>query len=326
MKLSAFALTAGVLTLSACGTMFNGSSEKVSFDSNVKNVSIYENGALLCSTPCEAKVTHKNGTVYLTAKKSGYEPVTFRLMPETSGWFWMNIFSLGLYGSTTDYASGGMYKFEHDRYYAEMVRAGSDAARAKKSRIRKFILQNYPQIRSEIAEHHEYGEHLQSLSDLTGLPAETLMSFGTTLSATEYAASVLGDGEDEDYRPAETADEPADDVSETQSVSAKSYPDWVKFYETNGYIGQSDRNFITYIGYGESASFKQARDMATKDAYNKALAPITGYADGSRAYPLRNLTLSSEFKDAKKHKFKVWQLYRYPKAQLEQDIKNYTRK
>lgn len=322
MKLSAVALTASVLTLGACGTMFNGSSEKVSFDSNVKNVSIYENGALLCSTPCEAKVTHKNGTVYLTAKKSGYEPVTFRLMPETSGWFWMNIFSLGLYGSTTDYASGGMYKFEHDRYYAEMVRSGSDAARAKKSRIRKFVLQNYPQIQSEIAEHNEYGEHLQSLSDLTGLPAETLMSFGTHLSATEYAASVLGD-EDEDYRPAETDDEPAEELS-TESAS-KAYPDWVKFYEANGYIGQTDRNFITYIGYGESASFKQARDMATKDAYNKALAPITGYADGSRAYPLRNLTLSSEFKDSGKHKFKVWQLYRYPKAQLDRDIQNYTR-
>ncbi len=324
MKLSASALTAAVLTLSACGTMFNGSSEKVFFDSNVKNVSIYDNGALLCSTPCEADITHRSSTVYLTAKKNGYETVTFRLQPETSGWFWMNILSLGLYGSTTDYASGGMYKFDHDRYYAEMVRYGSDAARAKKSKIRKFILKNYPQIQSEIADRHEYGEHLQSLSDLTGISAETLMSFGMNLSATEYAASVLSDGEEEDYQPQETIAERADTLVETAAFS-KNYPDWVKLYETDGYIGQTDRNFITYIGYGESANFKQARDMATKDAYNKALAPITGYADGSRTLPLRNLKLSSEFKESQKHKFKVWQLYRYPKSQLEQDIKNYTR-
>ena len=150
------------------------------------------------------------------------------------------------------------------------------------------------------------------------------MSFGMNLSATEYAASVLSDGEEEDYQPQETIAERADTLVETAAFS-KNYPDWVKLYETDGYIGQTDRNFITYIGYGESANFKQARDMATKDAYNKALAPITGYADGSRTLPLRNLKLSSEFKESQKHKFKVWQLYRYPKSQLEQDIKNYTR-
>lgn len=78
MKLSASALTAAVLTLSACGTMFNGSSEKVFFDSNVKNVSIYDNGALLCSTPCEADITHRSSTVYLTAKKkTAMKPLLF---------------------------------------------------------------------------------------------------------------------------------------------------------------------------------------------------------------------------------------------------------
>lgn len=321
MKLSYWILTASVMLLNACGTMFNGSSEKVFFDSNIKNVSIYDNGALLCSTPCEAKIKHSNNNIYLTAKKSGYETVTLRLQPETSGWFWMNIFSLGVYGSTTDYASGGMYKFDRDHYYADMVKLGSDASISKKRSIRKFILQNYPQLQAEIADKNEYGEHLQSLSNLAGLPAETLMSFGTQLSATEYAASVLGDNETEFY-PDSAADETS--PSEADSSLSKNYPDWVKMYEADGYIGQTDKRFINYIGYGESVSFKQARDMATKDAYNKALAPITGYADGSHAVPLRHLTLSSEYKDVQNRKFKVWQLYRYPKAQLEQDI-NHTR-
>lgn len=325
MKLSHLALTAAVLSLSACGTMFNGSSDKLFFDSNVKGVTIYDNGAPLCSTPCEASIRHRNGNVYLTAKKRGYETVTLRLQPETSGWFWMNIFSLGLYGSTTDYATGGMYKFDQNRYYADMVKPGSDASLSKKRRIRKFILQNYPQIQTDIADRNEYGEYLQSLSNLTGFSAETLMSFGTSLSATEYAASVLNDNEEE-YPFQETenvSSETAD--SDISSSPSKAYPDWVKLYETDGYIGQTDKRFINYIGYGESVSFKQARDMATKDAYNKALAPITGYADGSHAVPLRGLTLFSEFKDSRNHKFKVWQLYRYPKAQLEQDIKNNTR-
>ena len=35
-----------VLTLTACGTVFNGSSQSIHFESNVKNISIYANGAL----------------------------------------------------------------------------------------------------------------------------------------------------------------------------------------------------------------------------------------------------------------------------------------
>lgn len=57
---------AGVLSvcalLSACGTIFNGSSQKVSFDSNVKNVRIYENGNYLCTTPCTEKIAHGSDT------------------------------------------------------------------------------------------------------------------------------------------------------------------------------------------------------------------------------------------------------------------------
>ena len=41
-----------VLALTACGTIFNGSSQDMSFDSNVKGVEIFINGMKACSTPC----------------------------------------------------------------------------------------------------------------------------------------------------------------------------------------------------------------------------------------------------------------------------------
>ncbi len=322
MKLSHLTLTAAVLSLSACGTLFNGPSDKLFFDSNVQGVTIYDNATALCTTPCKARISHHGSTTYLTAKKAGYEPVTLILQPEVSGWFWMNILTFSMpTGSITDLASGGMFKYDHDSYYADMVKVGSAESYSKKRKARKFILQNYNQIRAEIAENNPYGEYLESLSRIIGIAPDDLLTYGANMSATEFADSVL-DSSEEDESPALDSPEP---VSKTDKLLSVFYPDWVKMYESDGYIGQSDKRFVNYIGYGEGINIKQARDMATKDAYNKALAPITGYADGSHAVPLRGLTLSSEFKDSRNRKIKVWQLYRYPKAQLEQDIKNHTR-
>ena len=42
----------GALLLSACGTVFNGTDQDISFDSNLKGVTIFVDGMQICKTPC----------------------------------------------------------------------------------------------------------------------------------------------------------------------------------------------------------------------------------------------------------------------------------
>lgn len=312
---------AGVLSvcalLSACGTIFNGSSQKVSFDSNVKNVRIYENGAFLCMTPCTASIPRGSDSYFLTAKKNGYEDVSLRLASSASAWFWMNISSLGFYGSTTDFASGGMWKYDRDSVFVEMEKEGGKDVSASRSQIRKYVLKNYAEIRKEIASGDEDGDYLTELALLTDMSVQEVSALGESASNGVEFTRLLLDDEEEPAASEDESDAPA---------PKKQYPAWVAMFENEGYIGQTDNNFINYIGYGEAPDMARAKALAVEDAYNKAMAPITGVADGSRKVPLHNLNLSSEYKSREKHKVKVWLLYRYPKAQLSEDIAKYSKK
>ena len=60
------------LTLTACGTLFNGSSQDIQFDSNVKGVEIYVNGMKACKTPCVYPLDRQSSTTVIVAKKPGY--------------------------------------------------------------------------------------------------------------------------------------------------------------------------------------------------------------------------------------------------------------
>ena len=100
-------------------------------------------------------------------------------------------------------------------------------------------------------------------------------------------------------------------------------PQWVDLYEKEGYIGQTDKKAVHYIGYGESVLYKPAHEYAVADAYEKAMASITGYGDSSEKIPLHGMRLISEYKEDAAGKTKVWLLYSYSKVQMEKHMLNY---
>jgi len=62
-----------LLVLSACGTIFNGSNQDISFDSNQQGVQIYINGMKACKTPCVYPLDRQAGSFVISAKKQGFE-------------------------------------------------------------------------------------------------------------------------------------------------------------------------------------------------------------------------------------------------------------
>ena len=124
---------------------------------------------LLCQTPCSTFVRReKNGTL-LTAEKDGYESVPLKLQTKLSFFFWGNIITGGLLGSTTDSLSGGMWEYAPSQYYVDMTENGKTANK-KLQEVKKFVLKNYAALKAEAAK-GKSGEYLDSLEKLSGIDA-----------------------------------------------------------------------------------------------------------------------------------------------------------
>lgn len=154
-----------IMLLNACGTVFSGTSQTVSFDSNVQGVEVYDNSAIICETPCAVKIRRRQDGKTLVAMKKGYKTQQIPLDTTVNILFLGNIFSLA--GATTDAATGGMWQYSPGQFYIYMSKSEETLQKEelKKREISSFILKNYASLRSE-AQNQE-GEYLHSLYLLT---------------------------------------------------------------------------------------------------------------------------------------------------------------
>ena len=129
---------------------------------------------LLCQTPCSTFINReKNGTL-LTAEKDGYENVPLKLQTKLSIFFFGNIITGGLLGSTTDSLSGGMWEYAPSQFYIDMTEIGKTANK-KLQEVKKFILKNYAALKAEAAK-GKSSEYLTSLEELSGIDALILQA------------------------------------------------------------------------------------------------------------------------------------------------------
>ncbi len=160
-----------VLLLSACGTIFSGSTQTITFDSNVRNINIYANGALVCtSTPCTVDVDRSSAPLLIMAKAHGYEDSISQVKSKINTVSWWNL--SGAYSWTTDFATDAMWKYTRSGIYINMRPHNMKRADAeqfnKEANIKAFALFNYAEIKIQNP------EYLTALSTLTGKNQEEL--------------------------------------------------------------------------------------------------------------------------------------------------------
>ncbi|MBR1825033.1 MAG: hypothetical protein IJ770_00400 [Alphaproteobacteria bacterium] len=166
MSVKTKALVALTLLLPACGTIFSGSSQTITFDSNVKeNIEIYANGALVCTkTPCTVDIDRSSGSMTILAKAKGYEDAVMQNKAKINTASWGNL--LSVYSWTTDFATSAMWKYSQDGVYINMRPKENHSAQneqfEKDSNIRRFALYNYGELR---VGNHEYLTALKELTD-----------------------------------------------------------------------------------------------------------------------------------------------------------------
>lgn len=182
-----------IFGLTACGILFNGSSQDVSFDSNIKGVTIYINGMKACKTPCVYPIDRSSSSVVAVAKMDGYEDQQQVIKSKLST---VSVLNLTFWPSwLTDVASGGMWQYNRDGVYIDMEKPTTKRAELEKIKnevaVRKFALFNYGELKLEAAENNLNGEYIKTLSILSNKNAQTLVPMIKTSESEVKLAHLL---------------------------------------------------------------------------------------------------------------------------------------
>ena len=165
MSLKHNILYSSLLLLGACGTIFSGSTQTISFDSNIKeNIDIYANGALVCTkTPCVVDIDRGSAPLTIIAKAKGYEDSVMQDKAKINTVSWGNL--LSVYSWTTDFATSSMWKYSESDVYINMRKKDMTTAELNKynkdAKIKAFALYNFAELKLN---NPEYNLALQELT------------------------------------------------------------------------------------------------------------------------------------------------------------------
>lgn len=168
-------LLLGALALSACGTLFSGTTQEVTFDSSVPDTKVYIDGMEICNTPCKTTIDRSADAIQLVAKKKGYKDRVMTLRSTVNRTAFFNITSWPSW--LTDAVSGGVWEYKNNQVYLQMERQGLSAAAQKSfnhgNKTKYFALMNYDELIIEAAAGRN-GEYMQALSALSGHSSDFL--------------------------------------------------------------------------------------------------------------------------------------------------------
>jgi hypothetical protein len=107
--LLAMSLSSAVL-FSGCATVMSGETQKVNIRSCSPNQTVTI-GDRVITTPAVITLKRDNKNLLIKSENSDDQ---YLLEPKINSVFWANTFSMGSTGSTTDYATGAMWKYDEN--------------------------------------------------------------------------------------------------------------------------------------------------------------------------------------------------------------------
>ena len=112
-KIYSFILIAGSLLSSGCATILNDDVQTLNVHTTNNTATTAAVGGYQINTPTAIKVERAKDNLVITTNNNKCQPVT-TIESKLSPLFWYNAVlpASGLYGSTTDYATGNMWEYE----------------------------------------------------------------------------------------------------------------------------------------------------------------------------------------------------------------------
>ncbi len=108
-----------VLLSAGCASIFDGTTQQVTFDSSPTGAEVYVDGVLLGVTPLTSSLKRKKNST-LTVKKEGYIDRVIPMATTMNMTFLGNLVTGGAFGTTTDSATGAIHKYEPGQYFVTL--------------------------------------------------------------------------------------------------------------------------------------------------------------------------------------------------------------
>lgn len=159
---------AAAMAMTGCASIVDGNSQAVSFASNPDGATVYLNSNAIGKTPMNITTKRKGGSQPVRFSKEGYKDVEVQLISTVNPWFFGNIITGGLLGSTTDGLSGAAFKYEPGSYMVTLPPASdapSDSTSLEdKQKIVNFVVAGYQGLVKELSS--QSGQYVTSLLTL----------------------------------------------------------------------------------------------------------------------------------------------------------------
>ncbi|MDX9740275.1 MAG: PEGA domain-containing protein [Gammaproteobacteria bacterium] len=157
-----------------CATIFTGSTQEVSLQSNPSGATVMIDGRIMGETPLTARID-KTTNRTLIVEKEGYKTFTTRMDTRMNPLFWGNIVIGGFLGSTTDAASGAVHEYSPSQFMISLERddQGFEAVVVQDARrkAKDFIVVGYSSLVEDL--HRGEGPHLASLLAMLSVPEDS---------------------------------------------------------------------------------------------------------------------------------------------------------
>lgn len=114
------------ILMSNCATIFTGTKDTISFNSNPEGAVVFKDGLEICKTPCRIPVRRSLNDVDIEFKLDGYETRIFTLDKEFN---LVSVVNLGnLFGWAVDAVSGSIMKYDRKAYELDLKKINREAS------------------------------------------------------------------------------------------------------------------------------------------------------------------------------------------------------
>lgn len=171
------------LLLTGCASIVDGNSQSVSFASNPDGATVYLNGAAIGKTPMTMSAKRRGGPQPLRFTKEGHQDVEIQLISGVNPWFFGNILTGGLLGSTTDGLSGAAFRYDPGSYMVSLpeTHESKAASLSDKQQLVNFIVSGYSSLTKELM--MQGGQYVTSLMTLANIPEEKRQDLANRLKS-----------------------------------------------------------------------------------------------------------------------------------------------
>lgn len=167
------AVVACAAFFTGCASIVDGKLQTVNFSSNPDGATVVFNGLPVGKTPVTVPLQRVSGPVVLRFSKEGYKDSEIVVNAALNKWFWGNIISGGLYGSTTDYLTGAMHEYQPGNFMVTLTPIDAAALQGgmslgEKQKVVNFIVVSYGSLVVELT--GKSGQYLSSLFAISSVP------------------------------------------------------------------------------------------------------------------------------------------------------------